>query len=435
MVFTTTTIKDILNESDAGVHSECGKLDIVLMHRPGGELLRLTNDNLHVLLFDAIPDINQTHHSHDIYSQYLRDHGVHVLYLTDLLRETLISSIQARSQVIDGILTHSHLNHENHEQSLLALQQWLLHRTPEQLTEDISVGVAYSRDELGTSDNAQILLTTNDLMNEYLIPPLPNLLFTRDAFSIMDNHVFIWQMNKPARQNESLLLQAIFQYHPHLSNCGLEIIEWREHTDEHNTEIPTVEGGDVAYLGDGILLIGCGERTNRLGIEALSRTGIFHQIIVIMIPPQRSYMHLDTVLSSVGKNAFTLHGLLAKTMEVYTIENQYYHQNTYFEPEWISHGCDVRQALRNILNNPNLIFYDAKDEQTSIDEQAHDRFNVLAIDDNHVTTYAGGDATNGLVACMTQNNMCRVGLIPVEGLLEGGGGAHCMTNAIRRRTI
>ncbi|CAF4462982.1 unnamed protein product, partial [Adineta steineri] len=125
--------------------------------------------------------------------------------------------------------TNSHFSHNNQQQqSLLALQQWLLHRTPEQLTEDIIVGVACSQDELGTSEYAQILLTTNNSMNEYLIPPLPNLLFMRDGFSIVDNHVFIWQMNKPTRINEPLLLHIIFQYHPHLSNYGLEIIEWQK---------------------------------------------------------------------------------------------------------------------------------------------------------------------------------------------------------------
>ncbi|CAF1309845.1 unnamed protein product [Rotaria magnacalcarata] len=70
--------KDILAQLGVGVQSECGKLDVVLMHRPGQELLRLTKDNLHQLLYDAIPNLKETHQSHDIFSQYLRDNGVHV---------------------------------------------------------------------------------------------------------------------------------------------------------------------------------------------------------------------------------------------------------------------------------------------------------------------------------------------------------------------
>jgi arginine deiminase len=144
-------------------------------------------------------------------------------------------------------------------------------------------------------------------------------------------------------------------------------------------------------------------------------------------------MHLDTVLSSVGKHAFTLHGPLAETMEVFTLEMTDCNNNILLQPEWISHGCDVRQALRNLLHDPNLIFYDSQDEETSIQDQGQSRHNVVVIDDCHVVVYAGSDSKKGIVADMTRNNVCRVGQIPSQGLSEGGGGVHCMTNAIRRR--
>jgi len=425
-------MNDLLTKFGVGVESECGKLDIVLMHRPGRELLRLTKDNLQYLLYDAVPNIIEAHQSHDIFSQYLRDHGVHVLYLADILLETLISSDEARYKLIDGIVSHSYLNNNDQkQQASIALRQWLLVRTPEQLAEDVTAGVACSKDELGTSDYAQTLLSTTHLANTYLIPPLPNLLFMRDGFSIIEKNVFIWRMSKPARQNERFLLSIIFQYHPYLSNSGLKIIEWQTKTD--NNELPTIEGGDVAYMGQGVVLIGCSERTNRAGIEALARTGLFHQVIAIVIPPRRDYMHLDTVLSSVGKHAFTLHGPLAKKMEVFTLEMTDCNNNIVLHPKWISHGCDVRQALRNLLNDPNLIFYDSQDEETSIQDQGQCRHNVVVIDDCHVVVYAGSDSKKGIVADMTRNNVCRVGQIPPQGLSEGGGGVHCMTNAIRRR--
>ncbi|CAF4230752.1 unnamed protein product, partial [Rotaria magnacalcarata] len=102
--------KDILAQLGVGVQSECGKLDVVLMHRPGQELLRLTKDDLHQLLYDAIPNLSETHQSHDILSQYLRDNGVHVLYLADLLYETLASSDEACQRIIDGIVANSHFD-------------------------------------------------------------------------------------------------------------------------------------------------------------------------------------------------------------------------------------------------------------------------------------------------------------------------------------
>jgi arginine deiminase len=362
----------------------------------------------------------------------LRDHGTQVLYVKPLLLTTLICSEKARHALIDGIIEQSLFNigHQQ-EQILIALRKWLLARKPEQLVEDVIVGVAYSQDELGTSPAAQTLLNIGNFNNQFLIPPLPNLLFSRDAFSIIEKNVFIWRMAKSARRNEPLIIRVIFQYHPQLSTSGLKIVEWQTSINDH--ELSTIEGGDVAYIGEGILLIGCSERTNRAGIEALARTDLFRQVIAVMIPPQRDYMHLDTVLSSVGKHAFTLHGRLANIMEVFTVETHDINHNIYPKPEWISHGCDIRQALRNLLNDSELKFYDAQDEETSIYEQGQCRHNVFALDNYHVVTYAGGDLEKGVIAEMTRNNDCQVGLIPNKGLIEGGGGVHCMTNAIRRR--
>ena len=423
---------EMISKLSFGNESESGKLEITVMHKPGNELLRLTEDNLEKLLYDAIPDIHETQISHDIFTKYLRDHGTEVLYVRSLLLATLSHSQNARRTLIEGIIEHSSLNSDQKPETILmALRQWLLCRTSEQLVEDVISGVARTENELGTSHYAQILLKAGNMEDEFIIPPLPNLLFTRDAFSVIEKNVFIWNMAKPARQNEPLIFRVIFQYHPQLSTSGLKIVEWQTTSDEH--QLATIEGGDVAYIGNGVLLIGCGERTNRRGIEALVLTDLFHQVIVIGIPPERDSMHLDTVLSSVGKHAFTLHGLLANQMEVFTVETQDVNNNAFAKPEWISHGCDVREALRKLLNDCELVFYDAEDKETSIVEQRECRHNVLVVDDCHVMTYAGGDLKKGIVAQMTRNNVCQVGLIPTEGLLEGCGGAHCMTNAIRRR--
>ncbi|CAF0996816.1 unnamed protein product [Adineta ricciae] len=415
----------MLDEFDVGVQSECGKLDVVLMHRPGKELLCLSEHNLHQYLYDALPNINETHRSHDVFSQYLRGHDVHVLYLTDLLYETLDASAEARYQLINEIV-------DSQNQNASALQQWLLNRTPEQLTQDVIVGVACSQDDLGTSQHAQELLRTVHPSKEYLIQSLPNLLFVRDGFSIIEKNVFIWKMNKSSRRNEPVLLRTIFQHHPQLSTSGLKIIEWQTKSGENNNndgEMPTIEGGDVAYIGDGTVMIGCSERTNRAGIEAVTRTGLFRQVIAIDIPHNRCYMHLDTILSSVGNGAFTLYGSLADSMEVFTLKK------IGEEVKWISHGCKVRDALIKVLDNRDLVFYDAADKETSLNEQRNCRYNVVVIDRNHVVTYSGSDAKNGIVAQMTRNNACRVGEIPPQGLFEGGGGVHCMTNALRRRSV
>ncbi|CAF2489713.1 unnamed protein product [Rotaria sp. Silwood2] len=422
----------MFSKFDMGNESESGKLDITLMHRPGNELNRLTQKNLQKLLYDEIPNINETHKSHDNFANYLRNHDTQVLYVKPLLLETLNYSMKARHTLIKGIIENTLFNiNKKNQELLISLLQWLLERTPEQLVENVITGVACTKNELGNSNYANTLLKTFDQNDEFIVPPLPNLLFTRDAFSIIEKNVFIWHMAKPARQNEPLIMRVIFQYHPQLSASGLNIVEWE--TDNNNHEYSTIEGGDVAYIGEGILLIGCSERTNRNGIETLARTDLFHKVIAIAIPPQRDYMHLDTIISTIGKHAFTLHSLLANKMEVFTVETHDLNNNMLPKPIWVSHGFDIRQALRELLNDPELIFYDAEDEQTSIIEQQKCRHNVLALDDCHVVTYAGGDLEKGIVAQMIQNNACKVGLIPTEGLIEGCGGMHCMTNPIRRR--
>ncbi|CAF1442590.1 unnamed protein product [Adineta ricciae] len=420
------------NKNGVGVQSECGKLDVVLMHRPGQELRRLTKTNIEQLLFDAVPDVNQTQKSHDAFVKCLRTNGVHVLYMKDLLTQTLVNSYDACQTLIDGIISNYSLKSKRQQELLTAVRQWLGNRTAKQLADDIVHGVTRTHHELGSSAAAQTIFKETNSDTEFIIPPLPNLLFSRDAFSVIEKNVFIWNMAKPARRNEPLIYRVIFQYHPQLSTSGLKIVEWQTTIAEQ--QMATVEGGDVAYLGQGILMIGCGERTNRLAIEALARTGVFEQIIAVMIPPQRDYMHLDTVLSSVGKNAFTLHGPLAYKMDVFTVETHDDNNNKFINPKWILYGCDVRAALRKLLNNNSLRFYDAVDEATSIEEQRECRHNVVAIDDYHVVTYAGGNPEKGIVNQMTRNGACSVDVIPSQGLLEGGGGAHCMTNAIRRRS-
>ncbi|CAF4423386.1 unnamed protein product, partial [Rotaria magnacalcarata] len=205
---------------------------------------------------------------------------VHVLYLADLLYETLASSDEACQRIIDGIVANSHFD----SQVSTVLREWLNRRTPEQLATAIITGVGGSKDELGTSEIAQTLFEMSNSSNDFIIPPLPNLLFVRDGFSIIEINVFIWQMTEPARRNEPLLLRTIFQYHPYLSESGVKIVEWSKKDDDFS-EHSTIEGGDIAYLGNGVLLIGCGERTNRAGIEELALTDLFRRIIVIYICP------------------------------------------------------------------------------------------------------------------------------------------------------
>ncbi|CAF1488194.1 unnamed protein product [Rotaria sp. Silwood1] len=329
--------------------------------------------------------------------------------------------------LINGIVKNRGLS----EEASVALAQFLHNLTPERLAHTAVEGLACNEEEL--SDNGstkQVLLDACSSKDEFLVPPLPNLLFTRDSFSIIGKFIFIWRMSKPARRNEPLIMRVIFTFHTahaHISLKGTQVIDWEAHADP----MATVEGGDIAYLGHGTLLIGMGERTNRAGIEAIERTGLFHRVIAIQLPENRDYMHLDTVMSSVGHHSFICHSHLAQALPVYTVQTP---KVEGAKTEWLQHGTDVRAALRHLLADVELKFYDAADESTSIAEQHECRDNMLCLGDQSVVTYAGGDPVKGVINQMEHDPQrpCHVETFPSQGLIEGCGGAHCMTNALRR---
>ncbi|CAF1347325.1 unnamed protein product [Didymodactylos carnosus] len=234
-----------------------------------------------------------------------------------------------------------------------------------------------------------------------------------------------------ARQNEPLIMSIIFKYYPKFVE-HFELIDWEQYVP-HPAKA-TMEGGDLAYVGDGTLLIGWSQRTNRFAIDALAQamfeSGTLNRVIVVKVPENRDYMHLDTVLSSVGCNAFTLHARLAPLMDVYEVIPDISSSTL-----WISRG--TVETLGSVLGGETLTLYDSKMDNVSIEDQINCRHNVLAIDAHHVVTYGGGDEENGIVTQMRhdQKLSCIVFCLSTAGLLEGAGGAHCLTNALSRRSI
>ena len=151
--------------------------------------------------------------------------------------------------------------------------------------------------------------------NEFVIPPLPNLLYIRDSFSIINQKVFIWNMFYDVRKNETLLIKLIFQFNKQFSS--LSIYDWKQSNENKNL---TIEGGDIAYLGSNILLIGLSERTNQNSIEILFKTNLFQKIFVVKLPSQRVYMHLDMILSQISRNIFTFHQPLQQNIEIFHLQ-------------------------------------------------------------------------------------------------------------------
>jgi arginine deiminase len=286
-----------------GVDSEVGPLRTVMLHRPGSELRRLTPRNNDKLLFDGLPWVGRAQDEHDAFAQVLRDRGVEVLYLHKLLAEAL-GDPAARAVAVNGAIEDLRLG----DTLRTYLHASLTSLDPEQLAEALMAGVR--NDEVRAGGG----LVTSLLADEdFLIDPLPNLLFTRDSSVWIRDNVAVTSLAMPARVRESQLTELIYTYHPRFA--GAEKVY--DHSLEH------VEGGDVLALGPGVLAVGVGERTTPAGVERLARRvfakGLAHTVLAVPIAQQRATMHLDTVCTMVDVDAVLMYPNMAEEMRALAV--------------------------------------------------------------------------------------------------------------------
>src|SRR6478735_6280538 len=266
-----------------GADSEVGRLGTVMLHRPGHELKRLTPRNNDRLLFDGIPWVARAQDEHDAFAAALRERGVEVLYLMDLLTETLASA-DARAEAITTALSSLHLG----DTMRAWLGPMLDEASPSELAAHLTAGVR--NDEVRGGFGLVTSLLPSD---DFLIDPLPNLLFTRDSSVWVRDHVTITSLAMPARSRETQLTELIYRHHPRF-----EAVQRL-----HGWDREYVEGGDVLLLAPGVVAIGVGERTTPAGVEGLSREimhkGLVHTVLAVPIAQERATMHLDTVCTMV----------------------------------------------------------------------------------------------------------------------------------------
>jgi len=234
-----------------GASSEVGRLRTVMLHRPGNELKRLTPRNNDKLLFDGIPWVSRAQEEHDAFAEALRGRDVEVLYLTELLVETLEQE-EARAGAIESVTSSLHLGDTLRDY----FRQALTDLDPRGLMEALTAGVR--NDEVRAGHSLVTSLLTHD---DFLIDPLPNLLFTRDSSVWVRDRVTITSLAMPARVRESQLTELIYTRHPRFAGVR-RIHGWRH---EH------VEGGDVLLMAPGVIAVGVGERTTPAGVEQLAR--------------------------------------------------------------------------------------------------------------------------------------------------------------------
>jgi arginine deiminase len=289
--------------ASTGVTSEVGRLRTVLLHRPGAELRRLTPRNNDQLLFDGVPWVARAQEEHDAFAAQLCDRGVEVLYLDRLLAEVMAVPT-ARTYVIAEAVDDPRLGATLRHATTAHLEGL----APEDLAAALIAGVAH--DELrGGRGVAYQLMGRGD----FVVPPLPNLMFTRDSSVWVGDQVAVTSLAMPARSRESALTAAVYTHHPRFTEVGKLYGAHLEH----------LEGGDVLLLAPGVLAVGVGERTTAGGAERLARRvfarGLAHTVLVVPIAQQRATMHLDTICTMVDVDAMVMYPAVADHLQAWTV--------------------------------------------------------------------------------------------------------------------
>jgi arginine deiminase len=389
------------------VDSEVGRLRTVLLHRPGDELKRLTPRNSADLLFDAIPWAERAQDEHDAFAESLRSRDVEVLYLRDLLEEALAASA-ARDFVIEHTLADQRLGATLRS----AVERHLGQLDPVGLAAVFINGLAH--EELtGGSGLVWRLMDRHD----FVVPPLPNLLFTRDSSVWVGGSVAITSPSMPARQRETWLTDAIYRHHPRFADNDAVYSPGEE----------WLEGGDVLLLAPGVVAIGVGQRTTPAGAETLAARlfehGLAEAVLVVPIAQERATMHLDTVCTMVDIDAVVMYPPVADTLVAHTMTAGGGGSVHVDPPEPF-----LRAAAKAMGIDTLRVIDTGLDPVTAEREQWDDGNNTLAIGPRLAVAYERNVETNARL----EHAGIEVVRIPGSELGSGRGGPRCMSCPIRR---
>ncbi len=418
--------------SSFGVHSEVGKLRRVIVHRPELSLQRLTPSNHDALLFDDVLWVERAQWEHDQFTALMRERGVEVLYVLDLLTETLRASPEARTLIIDQVATEYTVGWALVDE----VQRFLQGLSPEALARHLIGGLTAAEAGLEWEAFARISLhaAALDDLDSFLLPPLPNTLFTRDSSCWIYNGVSVNPMYWPARRRESLNMYAIYRHHP-LFKDGAFPFWYPNATDgEFNMQNfgrSALEGGDVLPIGKGTVLIGMSERTQGSMIEqiadALFSAGSAERVIACVMTKDRAHMHLDTVFTLLDRDRVTLFPKVIEQIRAISLRPGKKPGDFH-----VTREKDFLTAVGDALGVHHLhVVETGGDRYQAEREQWDDANNTVALEPGVVISYERNTHT---IARMRQAGI-EVLTIPGFELGKGRGGGHCMTCPVLRDGI
>lgn len=406
------------------VTSEIKPLKEVLLHRPGKELLNLTPDTLEKLLFDDIPYLEVAQKEHDEFAKILKDNGVKVFYLEDLMTEVLEQRPDVKEQFIKQFITEAGVNTPKYKHLVLdylkniKINKELVLKT----MEGIKINeLDYEKRKL---DKSLVDLISED--SDFIIDPMPNLYFTRDNFASVGEGITLNKMYSITRNRETIYAEYIFNYHPKFAN---KVPKYYDRYEECH-----IEGGDILNLNDHILAVGISQRTEAGAIDRLAKN-LFKDkeckidtILAFSIPTSRAFMHLDTVFTQVDYDKFIYHPGILETLKVYEIKKEN-DPNSEEDLNVKEITGSLEEILKKYLKLNIILIPCAKgDKVASQREQWSDGSNTLAIAPGVVIVYNRNTETNKVL----REYGLKVIEINSAELSRGRGGPRCMSMPLVR---
>ena len=401
--------------------SEIAPLRKVLVHRPGDEFLNLTPNTLERLLFDDIPYLKVAQMEHDAFANALRSEGVEVVYLVDLVAEALESGGRSvRKKFLEQFIAEAGINSPKMAKYCYDLLNGI--KDTKEMVRKCIAGVDIT--ELKRMKGVSGFYATRDI-GRMVIDPVPNLIYQRDPMATIGHGATLHKMWSVTRTRESIFMEYVFKYHPFYDDMKLYY-----NRDEHYC----IEGGDIEVLSPEVVAVGISQRTEPDAITNFAKklfkdkSNNFKYVLAIDIPDERSFMHLDTVMTQVDVDKFAVQDAIMDVSTVYEITPG--HGG---EVEIIEIHQDLEKILEKYLHLAHVELIkcgngrriDAEREQWS------DGVNLICVKPGVVIAYDRNFVTNKAL----KRHGVKVIEIPSSELSRGRGGSHCMTMALAREEV